>query len=335
MEFGFSEEQQALQTVARDLFASVSPPRRLREVWERGERGTAVWAAMADVGLLGIGIPEAFGGMGGDAVDLVLVLEEAGYAGLPEPLVDTVAVAAPLLLAAGSDEVQAAWLPGIATGETQVAVRLAGQPHVCDADIADLVLWEDEDGCFAVPPEQITAERVASEDGARRIFTVRAATTEADRLPGGADALARAHDHARYATAAVLNGVSRRLVDLSVEHARVRQQFDTPVGAFQAVQHMLASAWVEAESARAAAWYAAYALARDLPDAADACRVAKAAANDAGATANRHALQVHGGIGFTWEHDLHLWLKRSLALQAAHGSTREQRAVLAGRLLDD
>ena len=334
MEFDFSDEQRALRDMARDLFATVSPPSRLREVWDAdGARDGKVWAAMGEVGLCGIGIPEEHGGVGGDPIDLVLVLEEAGYAALPEPLLETVAVAVPLLRAAGSDEQQERWLPRIAAGEATVAVRLSGQPYVLDADTADLVLWEEDGACSAIPSERITAERVPSEDGARRLFSVRADATEGDPLPGGPAAVATAHDHARYAMAATLNGVSRRLVDLAVEHAGVRQQFGTPIGAFQAVQHMLATAWVGAESSRAAAWYAAYALARDLPDATDATRVAKAAANEAGSCANRHALQVLGGIGFTWEHDLHLWLKRSLALQAAHGATREQRAVLADRLL--
>jgi alkylation response protein AidB-like acyl-CoA dehydrogenase len=272
--------------------------------------------------------------MGGDEVDLALVLEEAGRACLPEPLVETVAVAVPLLAEAGTDEQRREWLPRIAGGDAIVSVQLGGAPFAVDADVADLLLIEWAAELYAVPRGRFTTTRVRSEDGTRRLFEVDADMTTEMSMAGGQLEAGEALRRGAAASAAVLNGIAGRLLEMTLVHVKSRKQFDRPVGSFQAVKHKLAGAHVMVESSRAAAWYAAYALARKLPDRLVAASVAKAAAGEAERVANTEALQCHGGIGFTWEHDLHLWLKRGKALEAAYGSAAEHRRKLAEHVFD-
>jgi alkylation response protein AidB-like acyl-CoA dehydrogenase len=328
VDFDFSEEQYALRDLARELFEKESPPSRLRALWEGGARDTKVWEAMAGVGLLGLTIPEEFGGTGGNEVDVVLVLEEAGRAALPESYLETVAIAAPAL-AHANEKVRAEWLPRIAKGDATIAVQLHGTPFILDADTADLLVLEDSGSLYALQAGTFKTRQVKTEDRARRLFAVEADPASATSIDADA---ALAFDRAAAATAAVLNGISMHLLDATVEYVKQREQFGRPVGSFQAVKHKLATAFLLVESSRAAAWYAAYALANGLDDRSVAASIAKAYANDTAAFVNQEALQCHGGIGFTWEHDLHLWLKRGKALEQAYGSAREHRARLAQHL---
>jgi len=328
LDFVFSPEQLALRDTARRVFEAESSPARLRDLWNGAERDQRVWKTMAEVGLLGVTIPERFGGMGGDAVDLVLVLEEAGRAALPEPLLEAAAIVAPLLVEAGTPEQQETWLPRLASGDALVTVAV---PHALDADRADAVLLEADGTLHLVPRDRVDVRPLDSIDRARSIFGINAET--------GADtafaAPASLQTRGAVAVAAALNGVCMRLLELSVEHAKTRRQFGKPIGSFQAVKHMLAAMHVLLEQARPAAWYASYAIARGLPDAAFAASVAKVAALQAHEVIGRDALQVHGGIGFTWEHDLHLWLNRGLALAPLFGTGAEHRARLAASLPEE
>ena len=328
MDFLLSDEQLALRDMAKDVFAGVSPPARLRELWDGKPRGEQAWRTMAEQGLVGLTVPEEHGGSGGDPVDLMVVLEEAGRACLPEPLLDTSAVAVAVLVEAGGDLAQR-WLPAIAAGDGVVAVQLQGQPFVADADLADLLLVEADDELSAVEPGAFTATPVASEDRSRRLFRV-------DAQPGqrvGPSATARVHG--ALGAAAMLNGIAGALLEQTLTYVKVRQQFGVPVGSFQAVKHKLATVYAALESSRAATRYAAYAVAKGLPDAALAASTAKVHAVEAESVANDEALQCHAGIGFTWEHDLHFWLKRGRAFEHVYGSAREHRAAVAAALLDD
>ncbi|MGH2786193.1 MAG: acyl-CoA dehydrogenase family protein [Actinomycetota bacterium] len=319
MDFDFSPEQLAVRDLARDLFANESPASRLRELWGKAERDRSVWKALGQAGLLEIT----------DPVDLVLVLEEAGRAALPEPIVETLAIAAPVL---GSSSLADEWIPKITSGDAIVAVQLAGAPFVVDAADADLLLLERDGALHAVPRDAITATPVRSDDGARLLFSVEAREDGASRLDvPPAEAAARG----AAAVAAVLNGISSRMLDMTLEYVKQREQFGRPVGTFQAVKHKLASAYVRIESARAAAWYAAFAIASELPDRSLAASAAKVVAAEAHAIANAEALQCHGGIGFTWEHDLHLWMKRGNALAASYGTASEHRARVADHVLSE
>ena len=326
MDFSLTEEQAALRMMGRDLFAKLYPTGRLRELWEGGERDPQTWRVIAEQGLTGLAVSEEHGGFGGDAIDVMVVLEEAGRACLPEPYLDTVAVALPLLTGTPlADQ----WLPTIVASDAIVSIKPADQPFAVDADIADLLLIEDAGSVLAVEAGSFTATHLPAEDRTRRLFSVTASGGQrigpatAARAPGA------------LAAAAVLNGIAGALLDQTLGYVKVRQQFGVPVGSFQAVKHKLASVFATLESSRAATRYAAYAAARGLPDAATAASVAKVHAVEAESLANTEALQCHAGIGFTWEHDLHFWLKRGRAMEHAYGSAREHRAALAASLFDN
>ncbi len=280
MNFDFDDTQYALRDLARELFAKESPPSRVREIRDGKPVDRRVWKTMAEAGICGITVPEAFGGAGGTELDLTLVYEEAGRIALPEPLLELTGVAAPIIASHGTDVQKERWLPAIASGDADADVRIDGE---------DVVIGDD---------------RIA---GAFR------------------DAYARAFS----GTASLLNGVSMRLVEMTTEYVKDRHQFGKPVGSFQAVKHKLASMHVAIASSRPAAWYASYAVANELADASIAACVAKIAANDTNELCDGDALQCHGGIGFTWEHDLHLWLKRGMELRDSFGRSHELRRNLA------
>lgn len=333
MNFDFTEEQYALRDGAREFFAGECSPAHVRAMWDSETgRSPALWRMMTETGFVGLTVPEEHGGLGMNEVDLVLLLEEAGYAALPEPLLETTAIGVPLLLEAGTETQQKEWLPRIASGEAVVTVQFAGTALVSDAHIADLLLLERDGELHAVPKARFHATWQPSQDGARRVFSVEAEIGQDTRMAGGAAEAARAFDRGAAGSAAMLNGLSQRMLDMAVSYAKDRQQFGRPVGSFQAVKHKLAEVLLVVETAKAAGWYAAYAISEDLPDRSKAAAIAKSYASDAEAKANLESLQVHAGIGFTWEHDLHLWLKRGKALEQSYGSARSHRAKLADRL---
>ena len=325
MDFSLSEEQRALQDMAREVFTRLYPPATLRKLWDGGERDAGAWRALAEQGLVGLTVAEDLGGSGGDAIDAAVVLEEAGRSCLPEPLLDAFVAVSVLQQSSGA----ARWLPALAAGDVVASVMLADQPFAMDADLADLLLVERDGDLLAVERDSFTTTRVPSEDRSRRLFEV--------EYEGGEPVapVSAARTAGALGVAALLNGIAGSLLDQTLDYVKVRHQFGVPVGSFQAVKHKLASVYATLESSRAATLYAAYAAANDLHDAASAALVAKVHAVDSEALANTEALQCHAGIGFTWEHDLHFWLKRGRAWEHAYGSAHEHRAALAARLLDD
>jgi alkylation response protein AidB-like acyl-CoA dehydrogenase len=330
MNFDFSDEQYALRDMARDLFAKESPTSRVRGLWEDKPFERSVWKTMAEAGLTGLTVPEEFGGSAGNEIDLALVYEEAGRAALPEPLLETTGVASPLLASGGSEDLRERWLPLIASGDAIVAVQAPGESFVPFATEADLLIAEIDGTPHAVTSFEATP--VSATDRSRPLATVRLD-------PSGAQALDRdawevAFRRGAFGAAAMLNGVAIRLLERTVAYVKDRKQFGRAVGSFQAVKHKLATMHQLIESSRPAAWYAAYSLAHDLPDVAEAVSVAKAAAGETEALCNQEALQSHGGIGFTWEDDLHLWLKRGMTLRAGWGTGAEHRRRLFSVLME-
>ena len=319
MDFDFSEEQYMLRDSVRDLLQKECTATDVRKMWEdETGRSPERWRKLGEMGVLGLTVPEEFGGQGMDEIDMVLVLEEAGRVVLPEPLLEHAAVGAPLLARAGTDEQRATWLPKVAAGEATVSIGLANQPYVQDAG-ADVVILERDGELHAATQDRLTLQPMPSFDRARRLYKVTAELDDATRMGPADGHAAWAFDHAAAATAAELVGVAQGMLDMSIAYAKEREQFGRKIGSFQAIQHKLAETFLLVETAKAAVYYAAYALAKDLPDAAIHVSVAKAAAGDAERRANYESLQVHAGIGFTWEHDLHLWLKRGRALEAQYG----------------
>jgi alkylation response protein AidB-like acyl-CoA dehydrogenase len=327
--FAFGEEQLELARVVRELLARECPPAAVRRAWT-GEAVPA-WDALAAAGVVGMTAPERFGGAGANELDLALVLEEAGRAALPGPLADHTAVAIPLVAEACDDATCDRLLGGAATGRAILATQLAGEIFVDGAARARTILIAKGDELHAVDPRDATITGHETVDGARRLTTV-APHKSTVIARGAAAALARAADRASWAAAAELTGLARRMIDMTVAYVAIRTQFGRAVGTFQAVQHALAEAHVAVELARPCVHRAAYALARRESDASRDVSLAKALASDAANLAARTALQCHGAIGYSFEHDLHLWMKRAWALAAAHGSAADHRARIAAHL---
>ncbi len=307
MRFGFGDDQLAFRDAARDLLDKECAPAAVRAAGEAapGRLDRRVWDRLAEMGVLATLVPEAHDGLGLDERSLVLVLEEAGRAALPHPLVDTAAVAAPLLAGDG-------------TG--MIATDLGG-PHVaCAADADALLLRDAATGSLhLVDPSAVTLRAVDTVDRARRSATVEWRPAPGTLVTDDPAAVGLAFDRGAFATAAMLVGLGQRMLDLTVAYVSERRQFGVPVGSFQAVKHHLADALKELAFARPAVHRAAHSLATADPQRARDVSMAKAMASGAARFAGRQALQCHGAIGYTVEHDLHLYLKRTWALAAAWG----------------
>ncbi|MGH2802649.1 MAG: acyl-CoA dehydrogenase family protein [Thermoleophilaceae bacterium] len=339
MNFDFSDDQHAIKRTAKELLAERFKPERVRELAESGGYPDDVWKELCELGWPGIFVDEEHGGQGLGTVELIILMEELGYVLAPLPFLSN-AAAGLVLQAAGSDEQKERWLPGIASGEARGTVGLVhaeggmpgGRPPdagearlVPDADSAEVILLLGHDGATVVEGAAVEVDLVETMDPTRRFGRVRAdgagEPLEGDRIPGISRAAA--------AVAAELTGVAQRALEMSVEYARERKQFGRPIGSYQAVSHRCAQMLLETEGARSASLYAAWcgdAEPETLPRA--AC-MAKAYASDAGWRVCTAALQVHGGIGFTWEHDLHFFLKRAKVDALLYGTAREHRDSVA------
>lgn len=343
MDFSFSPDQRLFQEAVRDLLAKECPPESVRAAWESdgAGRSEARWGQLAEMGVLGLTTPEAFGGLGMDELDLVLLLEEAGYVCLPEPVVESVAVAAPLLgdLSAGSGAAAAAeWLPKLASGESVATVGFERDAYVSEGATAELLLLERDGEIHAVPWADASVVSQRSVDRARRLARVEWTPTPDTLLADGDEAravLASAFDRGVLGVAAVLLGVSQRLLDTTVEYATAREQFGQPIGGFQAVKHHLADTLLKLDFARPMVYRAAWTVARgdDPVERATHVSMAKSYAAEAAALAAKTALQVHGAIGYTFEYDLHLWMKRAWALNGQWGDAPWHRRRVAAAVL--
>jgi alkylation response protein AidB-like acyl-CoA dehydrogenase len=301
VDFSFTEEQQELRDSARSWLAERYPPERVAELAD-SEVGwdPESWSQLAELGWLGVSVAEERGGAGLGFLEEAILLEELGYALYPGPYLSTVALALPSL----DDEGQAR----VAAGEARWSAAVGGLvpewgrvEHVLGANAAD-------------------GEPVSSIDPTRPLGRI--ATTGIELGPRALAALA---------CEAV--GVAQRALEWGVEYARTREQFGKPIGVYQAVSHSLADSYVEIELARSLAYWAAWAVAEGDEQAAIAAAAAKAQATEAAVSACERSIQVHGGIGFTWEHPLHRWYKRALWLEAFGGRPAEHRAAVAAALL--
>ena len=319
MRFAFDADHLALRDAVRDMLAKECTPADIRAAWDTETgRSPQRWEALARMGVVGVMVPEQFGGMGLDEVALVLVLEESARAGLPEPLAAVAAVAAPLLADVAPAEICEQWLPRIAGGEAIAILALAATPYVDDAHVADLLLMTDGTTLHAVRRDAVEMAPQPTLDRSRRRFHVQWRPNAANCIAFSAQRhLATAADRSALAGAAAALGVARKLLEMATEYAKVREQFGVPIGSFQAIKHQLADVAVAVEFAAPLVYRAAWSLATDQPDrrghAARACTAARRAAHQAA----RAALQVHGAIGYTDEHDLHLWLRQGLNPAAA------------------
>lgn len=358
MRFAFTEDQDLFRDTVRDLLDKSFPAEALRRTWpaEDGTPGDstdvdAVWGQLAEMGVLALTTPEDLGGMGMTQLDLVQLLVELGRVGYPGPVVDTVAVAVPLIARFAPGDVAAEWLPLLASGEARTVVALAessgvGSPNASSGDgltlvagaaDADLVILERGGRVVAIPTTALTIEAQPSVDGARHLAAVTGGESAEIVIAEGsaaAEAIAFARDLGALGTAALLVGLAQQMLDLTVDYAKEREQFGVPIGSFQAMKHHLANALLPLEFAKPVVFNAAYSVAHDLPTASRDVSMAKVYASDAAATVARVALQCHGAIAYTVEYDLHFWMKRTWALVAAWGDAAQHRERVAQTLLD-
>ncbi len=322
MDFDLSADQQEIKTVARELLASRSPMAKVREAALAGTDDGALWTELVELGWPGIAVAEDSGGQGLGVVELATLIEELGYACAAVPLLP-VATAAAAIQAGGTDPQRERWLPGLATGELAAAVGrrdlAAGAP-----DAAVAVVLEADGAVLVEAPD---AEAFVAIDPTRRYVTV----------AGAGEPLGPEGTHLVLAVlAAGVVGVCQRALDMTLAYVADRRQFGVPVGAFQAVSHRCAQMLLDTESARSTAYFAAWAADADPERAPEASALAAAAAADAGRSVAASAIQAHGGIGFTWEADVHWLYKRAQLDAALLGGAGRHRAALtalaAGRV---
>lgn len=325
MNFELDDEQRTIQATARDLLERRLPTDRLRALLADGHNDRALWEELVDLGWAGLAIGEEHGGQGLGIVELAVITEELGRALAPVPLLAN-AAAAIVVEHAGSERQRSELLPALADGRRRGAVAVAREGVARLAIDAGgstaLVVVEGERAALAPPATVVTPE--ATIDPTRRYATVY--VDGGEPLPGPTRG---ALDRIEVLLAAELCGVAQRALELAVAYARQRHQFGRPIGAFQGVSHRCARMLLDVDTARALTLYAAWAADHDdgaLPLAASA---AKAAAAEAAWHVTASSLQVHGGIGFAWEHDIHLLLKRARATGQVLGTAREHRTRIA------
>src|SRR5215208_358414 len=331
MNFDLNDEQQEIKRTAHEFLAARFKPEKVRELAEARAYDDALWKEISDLGWPGIAIAEEDGGQGLGMVELAVLLEESGYACAPSALLGT-AGAALVISAAGSDEQRAEWLPKLASGEATGSFggfADGTSTLFCDLPTADVVVTFDGEGALLAPASEVEFEPFDAIDATRSFALVSDAVGE--RLPGDVDG---GRDRLAVAIAAELTGIAQRTLEMAVDYARERRQFGRPIGAYQAVSHRCAQMLLETESARSAAYYAAWATENEPQTAPLAASMAKAYASDAGMRVTGASLQVHGGIGFTWEHDLHLYLKRAIADAVMFGDSRWHREQVARMVID-
>ena len=373
MDFGFSEEQEMLRKSARDFLAAESPMTYVRRMME-DDRGftDAQWKQMAELGWMGLILPEQYGGAGGDFVDMVVVLEEMGRAVLPGPFFATVVLGGVALLEGGSDGQKASFLPKIAAGDLRVTLaqlepnarwdaegielqarkdgggyRLAGTKlFVPDAHTADVIIVAGREpgskGAEGVTlflvdagASGVKATLLKTMDQTRKLCEVvlEDVRVPADRVLGAPGAgwklLERVVDRGKVGLCAEMCGGAQKVLEMSVEYAKVREQFGRPIGSFQAIQHKCANMLVEVESSKSATYYAAWAVANDVAEAPLAAAMAKAYTSDAYRHTAGEGIQIHGGIGFTWEHDMHIYFKRAKSSEVTFGDATWNREIVA------
>ena len=332
MNFDLNDEQQEIKRTAHEFLASRYKPEKVRELAEARSYDDALWKEISELGCPGIAIAENDGGQGLGMVELAVLLEEAGIACAPTPLLGT-AGAALIISAAGSDEQRAEWLPKLASGEATGAFggfdhRANGDAEstlFCDLPTADVVVTFHNGGAFLAPASDVEFEAFEAIDATRSYGLVSEPT--GDPLPGDVDA---GRDRLAVAIAAELTGIAQRTLEMATDYARERQQFGRPIGAYQAVSHRLAAMLLATEESRSLTYYASWTADAEPESLPMAAAMAGARSAEAGWEVPASALQVLGGIGFTWEHDLQFWLKRGRVAGRMLGSPRDHRERVAG-----
>ena len=373
MDFEFSPEQMQMHDTVRGLLADHYDTARAKAVAETGGQDERVWRQLAEAGIFSVAVPEAHGGMGLGFVDLALILEEFGRALVPAPAAETL-VATDVIARHARPEQQARWLPAIAAGKLRVTLGIAevdagygtdfttsvAEPTgngwtldglkilVPDAAGSDLILASVRFGTGG-PVGLVALDRtrpgvslrphVGLDRSSRHDeVTFSAVSITEDDIVGGAPsaaAVALASEGGAAAAALQMTGIAARVLDDAVAYAGQRTQFGKAIGSFQAIKHRCADMAVSLEGARSAAYYAAWAVAEDSPGLEQAVSMAKAFCGDTSRFVCREGIQIHGGIGFTWDLGLHLWVRRAKMLESAYGDAIQHRERVLSRTLAD
>jgi alkylation response protein AidB-like acyl-CoA dehydrogenase len=370
MDFSFSSDQLLLKNSARAFLDEHCKPTAVRLLWDdpRGESDT-MWKEMAQLGWLGLSLPEVYGGSGLGMVESAILLEELGRAAYPGPYWPTV-LAAAAIEAAGADAQKKRWLSAIATGDARATLALL------DADLdwdpaamtaraektprgwalsgtKRFVPWAHVANVLLIPARALEGPTLFLVDPSAAglklspvqgmDLSTRWVQIDMDKVPAAADAVLGTPGQAApllsslvrrgaVGAAAEMLGASRRCLDMAVGYAKVREQFGQPIGSFQAIRHKCAEMLLEVENSHAAVYYAAWALDAKAEDGELAASVAKAYVGDAARKVCGEAIQVHGGIGFTWEYDLHIYFKRAKALEPMYGDADYHREQIVRRV---
>ncbi|HUA31606.1 MAG TPA: acyl-CoA dehydrogenase family protein [Streptosporangiaceae bacterium] len=370
MSMTFTAEQDEFRTSVRRFLEQKSSPADVRRLMETDEGyDPAVWRQMAEqLGLQGLALPEEYGGSGYGFIEQIAVLEEMGRALLCAPYLSSVVLAGTALVQSGDDAAKRDLLPGIAdgsaiatlawvedlagggTGSQCTTAQRSGDGYTIDGrktlaldgHVASLILVvaqaDDGSSLFAVDGSAsgLTRRKLETLDMTRKVAALEFAGTPARLIAdegAAAGILERTLQLAAVALAAEQVGAAQKCLDMSVEYAKLRVQFGRPIGSFQAIKHKCADMLLEVESARSAAYYAAWAAADGSDELPLLASLAKACCSDAFASAATENIQIHGGIGFTWEHDAHLYYRRAKSTEQFLGSPSEHRDLLAQRLL--
>ena len=318
MKFSFTEDQRLFASGLRDLLANECTPAHVREAWENHTGHIPeLWSRLTDMGVLSMLVPESAGGMGGTLLDAILLFQELGRAGVPGPVLEHMAVAAPALA-------NTSWGPSLVDGSQIATLWVDNSPYVAHAQVANLVLRNNS------VITGFSSNNAHGIDGGRQLFAISGGTetstsAEVFGLP--------ASDVMALASAAYLIGASEHMIEVAAEYARQREQFGKPIGSFQAVKHLMSDALLKVEFAKAPTYRAAWSASIGAATAVRDISMAKALASEAAYRASRSTMQVHGGIGYTWEADLQLWMKKSWALMRAYGDATFHRRRVGASVL--
>ncbi len=357
MNFDLSEEQEMLQETLKQYLERECPATRLREIFD-GDTGhdPALWKGLIEMGIAGLAVPDEYGGVGLEILDLAVAAEILGYQAAPGPFFGHV-LAALALCEGGSEEQKKTWLPRLVAGDSVGTIALAdggglwqpeewtlsaegtlsgSKPHVPFASISDLIVVGVQGGGLVLVERDasgLSFESLPGADRTRRLEEVAFEGTPCEVMPEGVRAAGRVRDVALILLAADAFGGASRCVEMAVEYAKTREQFGVTVGHFQGLKHQLANMAVDVEPSRGLYWYAAHAM-DYVPDEAErSAAIAKAHITDRFMQVARDTVEAHGGIGFTWECDVQIWFKRAMFDRAFLGTPdvhRTRAADLAG-----
>jgi alkylation response protein AidB-like acyl-CoA dehydrogenase len=355
LNFDLDDEQRLLDETLRRYFRTDFAPAAVRAAFEAPEFELAQtpWADLAAMGLFSIVVPEEYGGSGRGLIDLAVAAECLGFAAAPGPFLEH-ALATLAITIGGDDEQRSRWLPSLGAGTARATIAVA-EPENCwdpddlsmggpvlrgtklwvlNAEGADLVVVVVRDGLALVDPNAagVELQPVDALDATRRFVTLTLDGPAHERLPGGADAARAVLDAGAVLLAADAFGGAQSCLQASVNYAKTREQFGVTIGHFQAIKHQLADMALDVEPCRGLYWYAAHAFDHVPADASRFASLAKAHITDRYLAAARRSIEIHGGIGYTWECDLHIYLRRAVFDRAVLGSPtlhRDRFAALA------